>query len=232
MDKEREKKLLQRLRKCMALSASSEPHEAAAAMRQAQALMRELDLTEADLLGLGVEVVSRVVKTREGYSGKKSPDTLRQVVGLMQRAFGVDAIYEPNPGSANRVNVRYWGAVHKVMLAEYAHRVLWRSMMDAWAQLLTRRPDLIGKNGARRSFVYGYVAAVRAKVEALAMSDEETAAVARAQRIHYDGDLTDYADPAAVSISVRLRELGHQKGIEFDIHKPVGSYERALEFKP
>ena len=40
---------LQKIKKCLALAASSNPHEAAAAMRQAQKLMQEHGLDEADV---------------------------------------------------------------------------------------------------------------------------------------------------------------------------------------
>ena len=48
---------LRRIRACLRLSASSEPHEAAAALRQAQALMREYGVTasEADLADVHTE---------------------------------------------------------------------------------------------------------------------------------------------------------------------------------
>ena len=41
VEENRREKLISRLKKCLALSASPEPHEAAAALRQAQKLMRE-----------------------------------------------------------------------------------------------------------------------------------------------------------------------------------------------
>ena len=71
MEENRREKLISRLKKCLALSASPEPHEAAAALRQAQKLMRELDLTEADLLGLELAdaLVMRVGDARGARAG-------------------------------------------------------------------------------------------------------------------------------------------------------------------
>jgi len=98
VEENRREKLISRLKKCLALSASPEPHEAAAALRQAQKLMRELDLTEADLLGL--ELADALVKTREGFGACR---TMNFLTSIVMEAFGVQCIYERNPGTANRL---------------------------------------------------------------------------------------------------------------------------------
>jgi hypothetical protein len=104
VEENRREKLISRLKKCLALSASPEPHEAAAALRQAQKLMTELGMTEADLLGL--ELANAVVKTREGFGACR---TMNFLTSIIMEAFGIQCIYERNPGSANRLNVRYVG---------------------------------------------------------------------------------------------------------------------------
>ena len=110
VEESRREKLISKLKKCLALSASPEPHEAAAALRQAQKLMRELDLTEADLLGL--ELADALVKTREGFGSCR---TMNFLTSIVMEAFGVQCIYERNPGSANRLNVRYVGPRDRVL---------------------------------------------------------------------------------------------------------------------
>ena len=50
MDDTRREKRISRLKKCLALSASPEPHEAAAALRQARALMDKHGISADDVL--------------------------------------------------------------------------------------------------------------------------------------------------------------------------------------
>jgi hypothetical protein len=223
MDKEREATLIKRLRKCMALSASAEPHEAAAALRQAQALMRELGVTADDLDTLGIAIESRVVKTREGFGNCA---TLTWMCNVLKMALGVDWVFERNPGTAGRANVRYWGTPSRVIMAEYAHQVLWRSMMHAWDRFLLDNCTKKGKGGARQSFVRGYVTAVRSKLESLVISPAETAAMDRAKALHYEGGLLDTT--VGAKVDPMLSMLGRAAGEAFDINRPMTEQRKRL----
>jgi hypothetical protein len=215
MDNERREKLVSRLKKCLALSASPEPHEAAAALRQAQKLMRELDLTEADLLGL--ELADAVVKTREGFGACR---TMNFLVSIVMEAFGVQCIYERNPGTANRLNVRYVGPRDRVLMAEYAHRVVWRAMQSSWDDFLARRPWLKGDGGKRQAFHLGWLVGVREKVEAVAPSEEETAAVNRWIAAKF-GDLVPGKAAKQKPVNAAAFNAGVEAAEDFSLHRPV-----------
>ena len=184
MNEERRKKLTERLKKCLALSASPEPHEAAAALRQAQKIMAELGITEDELDGL--DTTDTVVKTREGF-GKCL--VMSHLANMISKAFGTKHVFERNPGSANRLNVRYFGPKGRVMLAEYSHKVVWRAMQSSWDEQLVIRPQLKGNTGKRQAFYLGWLQAVVHKIEAIAPTEAEERAIERAIAKAYGGGI-------------------------------------------
>lgn len=222
MEAERREKLLSRLKKCLALSASPEPHEAAAALRQTQKLMRELDLTEADLLGL--ELADALVKTREGFGACR---TMNFLTSIIMDAFGVQCIYERNHGSANRLNVRYAGPRDRVLLAEYSHRVVWRAMQSAWDDFLSKRPWLKGNGGKRQAFHLGWLVGVREKVEAIVPPEEETAAVNRWIVQRY-GELVPGKAVKQKPVNAAAFNAGVEAAEDFSLHTPVEEQRLAI----
>lgn len=222
---ERREKLLSRLKKCLALSASPEPHEAAAALRQAQKIMSELGITEADLIGL--EIHETVVKTREGFGRCK---TMMHLTNMLEEIFGVECIFERNPGSADRLNVRYIGARDRVLMAEYSHRVVWRAMQASWEKFLAERPEYKGDSGKRQSFHMGWLAQVRSKVEAVAIPDEETRAIRRHMERKY-GQALKTIQSGETRLHGSAYYAGKDAAEDFELHRPVRQERIALEHK-
>lgn len=223
-DPTKREKLLSRLKKCMALSASPEPHEAAAAMRHAQALMRELGVTEADLEALAIH--DAVIKTREGFGACR---VMSHLIGIVRDAFGVEGISERNPGTANRLNVRYIGPRDRVVMAEYAHKVVWRAMMASWEAYLLLRPYLKGQAGRRQAFCIGWLAAVHSKVQALAPDESESAAINKWIDNKY-GALTMMKHKSK-SLSASDYHAGKDAAGDFQLHRPVGESPLGIEYK-
>lgn len=226
MDEERRKKLEGRLKKCLALSNSPEPHEAAAALRQAQALMRELGITEDDLDGL--DMADAVVKTREGFGRCR---TMSALANMMEEAFSVKAVFEANPGSARRLNVRYIGPKAKVMLAEYAHRVVWRAMQAAWDEALVLRPWMKSDGGKRQAFHMGWLRSVREKVEAIAPTEAEEKAIQRYCDRLYKGGLVTQEAHKRKQLDASAYLAGVAAAADFSLHRPVEEQQMALEHK-
>lgn len=226
MDEERRKKLEGRLKKCLALSKSPEPHEAAAALRQAQKLMSELGITEDDLDGL--EMADAVVKTREGFGRCR---TMSALSNMLEDAFSVKAVFEANPGSANRLNVRYIGPKAKVMLAEYAHRVVWRAMQAAWDEQLVTRPWMKSDGGKRQAFHMGWLRSVREKIEAIAPTEAEEKAIKRYCDRLYKGGLVTQEAHKRKQLDVGAYLAGVAAASDFSLHRPVEEQQMALEHK-
>jgi len=225
MDEERKASLLKRLKKCMALSASPEPHEAAAAMRHAQAIMKELGITEADLAG--IEMEERVVKTREGFGRCR---VMMHLSNMLEDIFGVESVFERNPGSADRLNVRYIGAHERVLMAEYCHRVVWRAMMASWEKYLEDHPYYKGNAGKRMSFCIGWLSEVRSKVEAINIEDKEKNAIRAHMERRYGKSLTTIKSQNA-QLAGGAYYAGKEAAEDFDIHRPIRAERKALEHK-
>lgn len=226
MEEERRKKLTEKLKKCMALSKSPEPHEAAAALRQAQKIMSELGITEDDLDGL--EMADAVVKTREGFGRCR---TMSALANMLEDAFGVKAVFEANPGSANRLNVRYIGPRARVMLAEYAHKVVWRAMQSAWDEQLVTRPWMKSEGGKRQAFHLGWLRAVREKVEAIAPTESEEKAIQRYTDTLYRGGLVKQDAHKAKKLDSGAYLAGLLAAADFDLHRPLEEQQLSLEHK-
>ena len=78
--------ILRKIEKCLALAKSSEPAEAAAALRQAQALMREHGVSQLEAQAIGarecsVKAAARTPSRHEAY-----------LAGLVADAFGCELI--------------------------------------------------------------------------------------------------------------------------------------------
>lgn len=215
-------KKLDKIRKCLRLAKSSSPNEAATAMRQAQALMRELGLSEDDITD--EPVTGEVLITKEAFGGCAY---LASLSHLMQTTFGVSAVWEPGNGiSRVRANVRYIGPQSRVLLAIYAHRVIDRAVDKAWREI---RDAFDQKIGARQQFRLGFLLAIKEKVATLAPTASEAKAIdtykaGRYRNLVKGKNKLTGGDPLAGA-------LGIDAGSKFNIHKPMhgGREQKVLE---
>lgn len=213
---------LERIKKCLALAGSSNSHEAATALRQAQALMRQHDLTEDDLAAL--EMSTEMVRTREGY-GNGNCLWLNQMASLMKAAFGVQAMLERNPGTADRANVTYYGIGGRPQLAAFAHRVVQRAVDEAWAEHLAVFPEHKGDGGKRQAFRTGWLIPVASKVEAIGFTDDEAAAMNRFRDRTFGDGIRESA-PGKLKLSREDKVVAHfglAAGTDFELRRPVGA---------
>ncbi|MEX2475033.1 DUF2786 domain-containing protein [Marinobacter sp.] len=82
-------KILQKIKKCLRLAQSSNPNEAAAAMRQAQKLMEIHDVTSDD-----VQISDVDSHTAATGAGKTPPAYLAMLANMVASAFGSETIYK------------------------------------------------------------------------------------------------------------------------------------------
>lgn len=158
-----DKKILRKIAKCLALSASPEPAEAAAAMRQAQKLMEKYGVSEADVQM--ADVGERGVSI--GRSNQRPPSWITLLASTVCTAFGVSRYYVS--GYFDHSKYVFIGIEPALSVAEYSFTVLRRKC--AAARLAYYR-KLRGKriNRIRKADVYarGWVSAVQREVERFA----------------------------------------------------------------
>jgi hypothetical protein len=216
-------KILDKIKKCLALGKSPNEHEAAAAMRQAQKLMERNGITEKDLgtIGYAMEVVQTSIQ-----AGKKVPVTLSAIVRLLMHAFGVRATYGRTilVSDAN-YKVTYWGPEHRVMLAGYAHAVVARAVEAAWKRHLAEHPGSKGVVGGRAGFYTGWILRVTDSVDEFGMTGEESDATQLLLGNHYGAELKN-AEVTQTKLMRGTLSAGFKAGESFKLHRPINGVER------
>jgi hypothetical protein len=233
-------KVLDRIRKCLALAGSNEPHEAAAALRQAKALMEKYGISdlEASLADIGELECKSSGKTAVPVWEAALAKSVGEALGcrVMHRTGSVAGQSYVRPSlSAQwyysrtyRKNGRLFfiGADPRPEIARYAFEILRRQLRKARGEYRHR----VGGNAKRvEAFVLGWVFAVQDKVKALAaplseLERVDAAIAARHGKADKEAELGKDrsgllgGDPDAVRHAAR----GMEAGREVDLHSGVG----------
>lgn len=164
--------IIRKIEKCLALSRSSNEHEAAAALRQAHKLMAAYNVTPE---GLAAATIGTFNAKTDAWS--RPPAWEMQLVGLLKRAFGCDAIlYTGYKGKLTEVC--YIGIKHQAQLAAYAHEVLRKQADKARAAYTARLTGLTrgSKIASGELFARGYISNIERQITELAVPADQLAA--------------------------------------------------------
>ena len=219
-------KVLDKIKKCMALSSSSNEHEAAIALRQAQKLMELHGITDIDVKAAQAE------EKRARAGACKRPAgwecTLAQNIAT---AFGCHLLFLRN---SNAGHWSYIGCGPAPEIAQYAFAVLLRQIKRARAehiQTVLKRCKSMTKTRRAELFCAGWVHAVGQTITALAENTQHTEAINAYMAVRYpnlealqtqnrnqgkslsDRDWSDYLTGNERGRSVQLNHgMGHQSG--------------------
>lgn len=246
-DKPDRERILDKIRKCLALSKSANEYEAATALRQAQKLMAMHDLSHEDV-DL-VEYISAVVVTDYEWpkgrvklsvskDGKLSidrsqvlPRIITAVVALVGHSMGVQSVAEAhNKGQTTFIAIRYFGTRARVVTALHVHEVVYRAVGRAWTQYAENAQELRGRPGARAGFYLGWCSNVASKVEALAVSKEDQEKTLRKRNAHYEKTGVADAQKNTRGLYQETIAAGAEAGEEFRIHRPVEQSKMKIGF--
>jgi len=222
-------KLLERIKKCLTMAENSRGDnsaEAAVALGMAQKLMTKYGVTDAEIgaVGFGNDCVRVPIQVN-----KKLPLVLVILVNLIKEAFGVEPVVEHEVRVSDKSYViRWFGREDRVMLACYSQTVVHRAMNAAWAKHLSEKPYLRKERGARAGFQIGWLEAVRAQVEALALEEKEVAATELVKKNHYGRELTK-TKRNDMKIDPYAQNAGAQAGADFKLHRPMTSDRLKIE---
>ncbi|WP_395495799.1 DUF2786 domain-containing protein [Acetobacter sp. KSO5] len=172
MNDEQKKKLLERLKKLMALSRSANEHEAASALEKAQALMREFSITEddLDLADYGTtESPAVFIKPRQ-----RLPIYAGMLCSVIESAFGASAVWDTDGREAK---VIWIGPQSKTEIAAYSFTVLARLLQKKRSEykfVALMRESSPGKREARAdTYCEGWVMGVRSNIMPYQPSEKE-----------------------------------------------------------
>lgn len=180
-------KIIDKIKKCLALSASSNEHEAEAALRQARKLMDAHGITDADMAAAGAEACKAKAGAKERPANWEA-----HLADKISQAFGCELVFTGGwfgPG--------HWifiGCGSAPEVAQYAFTVLHRQAKRARAEHIKfrlKRCKVATKTRRADLFSEGWVRAVAGKIAAFAGNDQQTVAIAAYMAKHYPklGDL-------------------------------------------
>lgn len=165
------KEAIEKIKKCLALSASSNEHEAKTALRQAQALMEKFQIDEKEMLASGVS------EEHVNSAAAKQPATWEGLLAaVVADAFGCSIIFKPGWFFSDVGRWTYIGCDPAPEIACYAFQVLYRQLKKQRALHIktalkicksstkTRRADL---------FCQGWVHTVSDKLHRFICSEEQ-----------------------------------------------------------
>lgn len=179
-DESKLERVIRKIKRCLALSQSSNENEAATAMRQAQSLMREYRLTEMDVRLSDVgEVESEMARA------KRRPTWDRHLGSVIGEAFGVRSFSRRHWCTATSRVVEcemYVGINPGPQIAMYAYETLLAKLTQARREYVARvragkqrsaySPETSGDH-----FALAWVSAVHGKIHELVPRGEEDLAL-------------------------------------------------------
>lgn len=217
---------IRKVKACLELARRGEPGEAAVALRQAQALMRQYGLEHPDIVA--GDVREEVVR-----SGASSRPAVYEagLAGLVSRAYGCDLFY------ARRWDERKWaytgqwvfvGIPPGVEVAAYSLEVLLRQLRKVRGEYIKRnlkRFKPANKTIRADAFCDGWVHTVAAMIPAQPVSEEQAQAISVYMRREHGemGRLTTTRRDAGRTNVEADFHVGRFAGREADLHSGIES---------
>lgn len=216
-DKDR---ILDKIKKCLNLSKSSEPAEAAAALRQAQKLMEMHNISEVELKL--IDVGEADVKSRVSVSNVKDWEV--RLVRTIADAFHCEIIWHPSRSWHRDVYGSYGliGLKHQAQIAQYTADVMLRKLFKARGEFTRRLPAQMSREGKifqADGFCHGWVDSVTKTIQKFAMPAETEELITEFKLVNYP-DLKDKHSQKRDGSSFG-RLAGRVAGEDESIHRPV-----------
>jgi len=228
-------KILQKIKKCLRLAQSSNPNEAAAAMRQAQKLMEIHGVTSDE-----VQISDVDSYTAATGAGKTPPAYLAMLANMVASAFGAETIYKAGPDFLSYRWVgrfEFYGVNGAGEISGYAFEVLARQLKKHRADYLaTLNKRLKRTTKVRRGDLYAeaWINAASRQVTPHSRSEADDAALEIYKQSRFKSGLTTMK-PRDNTKGMRHHDegalaAGYRDGKKVKFHQGVnGSRQAALE---
>ncbi|MGL4486478.1 MAG: DUF2786 domain-containing protein [Yersinia sp. (in: enterobacteria)] len=216
-------KVLEKLKKLLALAKSDNSHEAALALQRAQKLMQAYNITQNDL---ALSDIDESISRYWAAGSVNPPCYMLGLLGIIQMAFGVESIIH----SGFNPSVGFYGNKGRVELASYTWEVLARQLIAARKSYIGQQSKRV-KNKTKTSrgdkFAEGWVLAVRSEVHLFAMSREERELAKLWLEQKYPDSGTTTGREAGKSRDADMsRNLGYREGENIRLYQPVNGQEQ------
>lgn len=217
---------LKKIKKCLALAKSPNPHEASAAMRQAQKLMAEHAVSEADVALADVATTACSTRTNS------QPRWEVALGHLVADAFGCDLIWTRsvqwlNLRAVHTREVVFIGVGAASQVAAYAWDVLSRQCAKGRLAHIRKQPARckpITLTARGDEFAMGWVAGVANKLEAFVGSERNVELIGQYKSTKWPDAETFSPKNRAAGRNVRLndRREGIKAGLDAQLNRGVG----------
>ncbi len=147
---------LRKVLACLRLAKSSNPNEAASALRQARALMEKYGLTEDD--ALASEISDCEAST--GFRGGLIPQSLVALSVIVADCYRCESVITTSRWQG-KTTVQFFGGGADAEIAAYAYTVLQRQLRSAKAKHTARIRKRANKERRGEEFAAGWVYAIR-----------------------------------------------------------------------
>lgn len=204
-----DEKIMSKIRKCLALSESNNVHEAAAALRQAKALMDKHKLSMSDV------ELSRVDVVEVGTDRARPPNWKIGLYLAVSKAFGCSLFMRGG-------RPVFVGTTPSPDIAKYALDVLLRQLESNKKEYLCKmksgRPDMkrTAKVRLGKGYAEGWVIGCRKIVEQFAatLSDDDTKAHLNRVSAYYEQDKIPEGKAKKSALDDSLGMIAGQSGFE------------------
>ncbi len=168
------KKIIEKIRKLLALSTSPNENEAAIAIRKAQEMLRQYELTMADVLEVSEDNVRETMVPIKPSS--RIPKWIQWMVSAITEILEVRAYGSWKLVNGKSIHCYYWvGFEVDVALAHHAFLLLQRGIQDG---MRARRKELRSRGYSpprnfRNSYAMGFLLTVKEKLRVLARQSQQ-----------------------------------------------------------
>jgi len=219
--------ILRKVKACLRLAASSNPNEAAAALRQAQAMMKAHGINHAEAMGVDEAEVSTRAR------GAEPARSVMFLATLAANGFGARFIvYREKGWNSGSTVIRFYGCDGAAEIAAFAFTVL-RRQTDADRLKHIIRVRKRGNREARGEvFALAWVNAVAHLFPGGEVTDEKKLAIDALIRVRYPYAGTSSGRDLTTRGKAKDDDAwaGHLAGKAAKLHRGVnGSGQRALE---
>lgn len=209
-------KILDKIKKCLALSKSSNSNEAATALRQAQALMKKYGIKQ-DQVDL-----SDVNSAYAAVGKVQNPARYHQMlVGLICDAFGVEAIYKVERLFSTKTTIEFIGIDAQPIIASYTYEVLYRQLKRDRTDFMKNLNRFKRANKTRKAdlFAEGWVQSVWSKVTSFAQPEEHKDLIKRYKETNHKnlGKAKDRKHKVTANDDGAL-SAGYESGSKANLH--------------
>ncbi|WP_310614058.1 DUF2786 domain-containing protein [Limnohabitans sp.] len=221
-------KILDKIKKCLALSSSCNEHEAAAALRQAQKLMELHGITDLDVQA------SQAQEEKAKAGAKSKPSSWEnELASRISALFKCRVIFHP---SWNCGHWAFVGCSASPELAQYTFTVLLRQVKrarDAYIKSNLKRCKTATKTRRADAFCAGWIRSAFMAINDFGQPDEKTSQAIDAYVATNYGELEPLKSKDRNGGRLSDKSLqdflaGHRSGRDAQLNRGVGSTDQPL----